>query len=46
MAPLQDQQLGGVIMWVPGCGLFLLVALLDMWRALSNPSALSRLQAR
>jgi putative membrane protein len=46
MTPLQDQQLGGVIMWVPGCGVFLLVALLDMWRALSNPSALSRLQAR
>jgi putative membrane protein len=46
LVPLQDQQLGGVIMWVPGCGVFLLVALLDMWRALSNPSTVSRAPAR
>jgi len=27
LTPLQDQQLGGVIMWVPGCVVFLAVAL-------------------
>ena len=26
LTPLQDQQLGGAIMWVPGCTVFLLVA--------------------
>ena len=28
MSPLADQQLGGVIMWVPGCGLFFLAGVL------------------
>lgn len=27
LSPLEDQQLGGVLIWVPGCGAFLLVAL-------------------
>jgi putative membrane protein len=26
LSPLDDQQLGGVIMWVPGCTVFLVVA--------------------
>jgi len=34
LTPLQDQQLGGVIMWVPGCTAFLIVAILGLWRAL------------
>jgi putative membrane protein len=40
--PLSDQQLGGVLMWVPGCALFLLVALrssLSLWRALEPAQA-------
>jgi putative membrane protein len=35
--PLSDQQLGGVLMWVPGCALFLLIALRSarmLWRVL------------
>lgn len=35
--PLSDQQLGGALMWVPGCLLFLIVGLRSMamlWRAL------------
>ena len=35
--PLSDQQLGGALMWVPGCALFLLVALRSaqmLWRVL------------
>jgi putative membrane protein len=30
--PLQDQQLGGAIMWVPGCAIFLAVSMLVLWR--------------
>jgi putative membrane protein len=33
LSPLRDQQLGGVIMWVPGIGLFLLSALRSLRRA-------------
>lgn len=33
-SPLQDQQLGGAIMWVPGCVVFLAVAMIALWRAL------------
>jgi putative membrane protein len=32
LTPLSDQQLGGVLMWVPGCALFLLVGLRSMQR--------------
>ena len=31
-SPLQDQQLGGALMWVPGCGLFFWAALRSMHR--------------
>jgi putative membrane protein len=38
-SPLQDQQLGGVFMWVPGTALFLWVALRSitrMWRSIER----------
>lgn len=34
LSPLQDQQLGGAIMWVPGCVVFLAVTLLSLRRML------------
>ena len=37
LSPLQDQQLGGAIMWVPGCVVFLGVAMAMLWRAISPP---------
>jgi putative membrane protein len=43
MTQLQDQQLGGAIMWVPGGGIFLAFAMLTLWPVLSGPS---RLEAR
>jgi len=33
LTPLQDQQLAGVLMWVPGIGLFLWAALSSLRRA-------------
>ncbi len=33
-SPLQDQQLGGAIMWIPGCIVFLAVAIIALWRTL------------
>lgn len=39
LSPLADQQMGGVIMWVPGCLIFLWIAvrtLSAMWRALEE----------
>lgn len=39
LTPLQDQQLGGAIMWAPGCAVFLVAALYEMWRVLSGPVA-------
>ena len=30
LSPLQDQQLGGAIMWIPGCIVFLVVAMLRL----------------
>ncbi|MBV9374397.1 MAG: cytochrome c oxidase assembly protein [Alphaproteobacteria bacterium] len=37
LTPLQDQQLGGVIMWVPGCLIFLAFALVALAAALREP---------
>lgn len=39
MTPLQDQQLGGVVMWVPGCTVFLVVATIALGRCLSRGRA-------
>jgi putative membrane protein len=39
-----DQQLGGLIMWVPGCSIFLAVTLFTLGRAMServHPDALA-----
>ncbi|MBF6568240.1 MAG: cytochrome c oxidase assembly protein [Candidatus Binataceae bacterium] len=36
MSSLQDQQLGGVIMWVPGCVIFLAIASYEFWRAIEE----------
>lgn len=39
LTPLQDQQLGGAVMWVPGMGLFLWVAvrsLVHMWHCVER----------
>lgn len=41
LTPLQDQQLGGVIMWVPGCLVFLLVTMYSMARLLASSSKLA-----
>jgi putative membrane protein len=37
LPPLQDQQLGGGIMWVPGCLIFLAISLLALWPVLAGP---------
>lgn len=34
LSPLEDQQLGGLIMWAPAAGLYLLAALWIVWRAI------------
>ena len=36
LTPLEDQQLGGIIMWIPGCLVFLVFALLALAPALSE----------
>lgn len=36
LSPLQDQQLGGAIMWVVGCTAFLVVAMIGIARALAE----------
>jgi putative membrane protein len=36
LSPLQDQQLGGGIMWIPGCTAFLVVAMLRLGRLLAD----------
>jgi putative membrane protein len=40
LTPLQDQQLGGTLMWVPGIGLFLWVAIRSLrrlWNIVESP---------
>lgn len=32
LTPLQDQQLGGAIMWVPGCVIFFVISMLILWQ--------------
>jgi putative membrane protein len=39
MTPLQDQALGGVIMWVPGCTVFLIVATMALGACLMRGRA-------
>jgi putative membrane protein len=36
LTPLQDQQLGGVVMWVPGCTVFLAAAIYAFWLVMEN----------
>lgn len=38
LSPLQDQQLGGAIMWIPGCVVFLAAAMAELWTLLSEPA--------
>lgn len=47
LTPLQDQQIGGVIMWIPGCTVFLAVAMLALGACLarSRPAAV-RIRSR
>jgi putative membrane protein len=39
LTQLQDQQFGGVIMWVPGCAIFLGFAMLALWPAIAEVKA-------
>lgn len=36
LSPLEDQQLGGLIMWAPAAGLYLAAALVLVWRSLGR----------
>ncbi len=36
LTQLQDQQLGGAIMWVPGCAVFLIVSMVTLWRVIAT----------
>lgn len=38
LTPLQDQQLGGALMWAPGCLAFLAAALAEVWTLLERAS--------
>jgi putative membrane protein len=42
LSPLADQQLGGVLMWVPGCALFLWASVRSlqmMWNLIERPAS-------
>lgn len=41
LTPLEDQQVAGLIMWVAGGGIYLLIAMSSLWRALT-PDAQTR----
>jgi putative membrane protein len=45
LTPLQDQQLGGAIMWVPGCVIFLTVSMLVLWRDIVHAELTNDLHA-
>ncbi|MBV8771616.1 MAG: cytochrome c oxidase assembly protein [Deltaproteobacteria bacterium] len=36
LTPLQDQQLGAVILWAPGCTIFLAASVVSLWRVLDR----------
>ena len=38
LTPSSDQQLGGLIMWVPGCSIFLAVTLYTLAKSMAEPS--------
>jgi putative membrane protein len=47
LTPLQDQQIGGAIMWVPGCTVFLVVAVLALGACLARTRpAVVRIRSR
>lgn len=41
LTPLQDQQLGGAILWVPGMLIFMVAAIIMLWLGLSRSSQIS-----
>lgn len=41
LTPLQDQEIGGVLMWVPGCTVFLIVATVALGACLARQRAAS-----
>jgi putative membrane protein len=45
LTPLQDQQLGGAIMWVPGCAAFLIISTLVVWKDIVRVDAQPRARA-
>lgn len=45
LSPLEDQQLGGALMWAPGCLAFLIAAAVELW-ALLEPRASRGLKPR
>jgi putative membrane protein len=42
MTPLEDQQLGGVLMWAPGCVALLGAACVRIWQLLEPPAVMPR----
>ncbi|MRI57188.1 cytochrome c oxidase assembly protein [Methylobacterium sp. DB1607] len=44
LSALADQQLGGVLMWVPGCSVFVLAACLTLVRLMRDPYAFQSLE--
>lgn len=44
-SPLEDQQLGGVLMWVPGCAIFVMAACLSLARLMRTAGSARRAAA-